>query len=166
MNLEPYREALLQDARARAGAMREDATRDAAARAAEARERADRMVAEARVDGEASAERATAVEHVRARRRARGAVLEARRDVLERLRRAALEAAMAARSEPAYEALLERLSTLARDQLGPDARLVVDPPDAGGVIAEADGRRVDYTLGALVDRILDEVVPLTLGSAG
>jgi hypothetical protein len=42
----------------------------------------------------------------------------------------------------------------------------VDPPDAGGVIAEADGRRVDYTLGALVDRILDEVVPLTLGSAG
>jgi vacuolar-type H+-ATPase subunit E/Vma4 len=124
------------------------------------------MIAEARADGEASAERATAVEHVRARRRARGAVLQARRDVLIRLRRAALEAAMAARSDPAYAALLERLSALAREQLGADARLVVDPPDAGGVVAEADGRRVDYSIGALVDRILDDVVPATLGPAG
>ncbi|MCI4354229.1 MAG: hypothetical protein L3K06_02550 [Thermoplasmata archaeon] len=165
MKLDPYREALLQEIRERADAMRGEATRDAIDRATQARERADRMIREARADGEAAAERETALGHVRARRRARRVVLEARRAALVRLRRAALDAAMAARSEPAYGVLLERLAALARDQLGAGARLTVDPPDAGGVVAEVDGRRVDYTIAALVERILAQASSAIMGPA-
>ncbi len=163
MKLDPYRDALLQEARARVDAMRAEATQEANDRTEEARRRADRMIREARADGEAAAERETARAHVRARRRARRIVLEARRDVVTRLREAAVEAAMAARSGPAYEGMLERLTVLARGQLGAGARLTVDPPDAGGVLAELDGRRVDYTIVALVDRALAEVAPATMG---
>lgn len=164
MKLDPYRDALLQEARERADAARAEATQEAADRAEEARTRADRMVREARAEGEAAAERETAREHVRARRRARRIVLEARRDVLTRLRHASLDAVLAARSDPAYGKLLERVTVLARDQLGADARLTVDPPDAGGVVAEVNGRRVDYTIAALVDRALAEVATATTGS--
>ncbi len=166
MNLDLYREALLQEVRTRADAMRAEATQDASDRVTEARERAHRMIHEARMDGEAAAERETAREHVRARRRARRVVLEARRAALVRLRRAALDAAMAARSDPGYAMLLERLTELARDQLGAEARLTVDPPDDGGVVAEADDRRVDYTIAAIVDRMLAGVAQTTMGSTG
>jgi vacuolar-type H+-ATPase subunit E/Vma4 len=162
LKLDPYREALLHDARARAEAMRAEATREAIDCATEARERADRMIREARADGEAAAERETAMEHVRARRRARRVVLEARSAAFARFRRAALEAAMAARSEPAYGVLLERLTALARDQLGDGAQLIVDPPGVGGVVAEVQGRRVDYTVAALVDRMLAQIAPATM----
>jgi vacuolar-type H+-ATPase subunit E/Vma4 len=163
MKLDPYREVLLQEARDRANALRAEATREANDRSVEARQRAEVMISEARADGEAAAEREIEREHVRARRRARRIVLEARREVLDRLREAALDAVMAARSEPGYQVLLERLGARARDQLGADARLTVDPPDTGGVVAEADGRRVDYTIPALVDRELADAGPSTSG---
>jgi vacuolar-type H+-ATPase subunit E/Vma4 len=166
VKLDPYREALLQEVRARADAKRTEATQDANDRMAEAREHAERMIREARMDGEAAAERETAREHVRARRRARRVVLEARRGALVRLRRAALDAAMAARSDPGYATFVARLTELARDQLGEGARLTVDPPGAGGVVAEADDRRVDYTIEAIVDRMLAGVAQETMGPTG
>ena len=166
MSLDPYRDALLQEARAGADAALAEATQEAAARTQEARERAERIVREATAEGEAAAERETAREHIRARRRARRIVLEAKRDVLGRLRRASLDATMATRSEPAYEAMLARLEALARDQLGPQARLTIDPPDLGGIVAEVDGRRVDYTIAALVDRALAEVAPVAMELTG
>ena len=70
-------------------------------------------------------------------------------------RRAALEGArgvLGLRQADGYPALLERLARAARDQLGPDADVEVDPPGLGGVIGRAGRTSVDYTLPALVDR--------------
>ena len=45
---------------------------------------------------------------------------------------------------------------MARDQLGPGARIERDPPELGGVVATAGTRRVDYTLTALAERALND----------
>ena len=54
-----------------------------------------------------------------------------------------------------YEELVERLAVRAREALGPEAELELDPPD-GGVIGRVDNRLVDHTLPALVERCLAE----------
>ena len=78
-------------------------------------------------------------------------VLEARRAVYEDFRRAAVEAVLALRSEDGYAALLARLSDDARDALGEDAELEVDPDGVGGVRARAGRRSVDLTLPTLAE---------------
>ena len=55
------------------------------------------------------------------------------------------------RGAAGYPALLERLTRAARDQLGADAEVEVDP-GIGGVIGRTGRTSVDYTLPALADR--------------
>ncbi len=64
---------------------------------------------------------------------------------------------LALRSAPGYDELLDRLAAAARRDLGDDASVERDPPDAGGVRAQAGTRSVDYTLPALAARWIDEL---------
>ena len=153
MNLGPLRDALLADARARAAAQLAEASRRAAAQRDAAEAEGTVLVERARAEGSAAAELETAAEDARGHRRARTLVLAARNDVYEELRRRAHAAADGLREGPGYPALLERLATQARSQLGPDAKLELDPP-GGGVVASSGARRVDYTLAALVERCI------------
>ena len=65
------------------------------------------------------------------------------------------------RHDPRYGALLDRLESLARQQLGAGAAVERDPVVAGravvGVIATLGSRRVSYTLPALARRALREL---------
>jgi hypothetical protein len=148
--LAPVRDALLARARADAAAALADADTDAAAVLAEAREQAAALLREAREQGEREAAALRTREHARAGREARTVVLGAQRAALEELRRRGRAAARALGEDPA---LLDRLRARLLADLGPDA-VVRDHPD-GGLVAEAPGRRVDASLGALADRALD-----------
>jgi vacuolar-type H+-ATPase subunit E/Vma4 len=152
IDLEAYRTARLGDAAAAADRLLAEADAAVAAELEHARRTAETILAEARADGTADAQRELELARARGRRRARAIVLAARQEAYQGLRERGHAAAQALRTGPRYTALLDRLEQLARGQLGPDARVERDPPDLGGVIAEADGRRVDYSLAALVDR--------------
>ena len=86
-------------------------------------------------------------------------MLSARGALYEELGRRARAAVLDLRGEPGYEDLLARLAARARRELGDDAVLEVDPPDAGGVRARAGSRRVDYTLPALAAGCLESLGP-------
>ncbi len=153
MNLEAYRLGRLADVAAHAARLDTESRTEADARRAAAQRSAAAVVERARADGAAEADREMTRDGARERRRARRIVLDARRRAYERLRvdvHAAIESTDR-RSE--YEALLDRLEGLAHEQLGDRARVERDPA-GGGLIAEIDGRRVDYTLDALVERCL------------
>jgi hypothetical protein len=154
VNLGPLRDALLEDARAKAAAE----LAEAAGRATRQREAAESegaaVVERARAEGAAAADAENAAQQALARRQARALVLAARNDVYEELRRRARTAAHDLRGTPDYRALQERLAATARSQLGADARLELDPP-GGGVVATSGTRRVDYSLDALVERCIE-----------
>ena len=84
-------------------------------------------------------------------------MLEARRDLWDELHRAAADRAGALVGTPAYDRLVERLRAAAVEQLGGSAH-VEDAP-AGGLVAASNGRRVDYSLPALVERALAQLAP-------
>jgi hypothetical protein len=86
-------------------------------------------------------------------------VLAARGAAYQELRQRAGTAVLELRHEAGYADLLARLSAAARRDLGDDADLEVDPPDAGGVRARARTRLVDYTLPALAARCMDALGP-------
>jgi hypothetical protein len=157
VNLEPLREAVLEQARTDSARIRAEAS----ARAAETVGLAEREgvagVEQARAEGTAAGRSRGGRELAAARREARRLVLEAKRDLHDELRARARAAALAVREEAGYPALLEALSAAARRQLGEHAVLEIDPPDAGGVRAAAGGRSVDYTLVALTDRCLEKL---------
>jgi len=153
---EPLREALLDQTRAETDERLAAADRRAEALLLDAEERGAALAERARAEGAAAARLAGAHDEARARRRARSLVLAARRELYEELRRRALEAAHALRDDSAYPALLDGLAAVARAQLGEDAELEIDPPD-GGLRASCGARHVDYTLGALVERSLDQL---------
>jgi len=155
MSLDPVREALLAQAEAEAERVMGRAEERAAAQVAQAEEQKAAFVRRARAEGEAAAELEAASELTHARRKARTLVFEAQRAVYDDVQREARAAAERLRSEPRYEELLERLAALAREELGSEAELELDPPD-GGVIGRVDNRRVDHTLPALVERCLTE----------
>lgn len=153
-SLEPVRQALLADAEGQAASVRNRAEQEAAAIRAEAdaavaeavRRAEDHARATLRIRADQSLEQARAEAHA--------AVLRARGEARRRLAGATREAAIALRGDPRYPELLDRLERLAIDQLGPSAVVQRDPEPSGGVIAEASGRRVDYTLDALAQRAL------------
>ena len=153
MSLESYRLARLDEARAAAERLAADARSAAAEEIAEASAAAAAVIAEARADGAGRADREMAVAGVRDRRRSRQIVLAARRRAYEVLREEALASASRLRLDPGYPALLDQLERLSRAQLGDGARIARDPAD-GGVVAEVDGCRVDYSLPALAERCL------------
>lgn len=155
--VEPLRGALLDQARAEAERALAHADEQAAAKLADADERGAALVRRARAEGAAAAAIAGAHDHALARRRSRALVLAVERDLYEELRRRARAAVRSLRHDPGYEALLERLSAVARAQLGEGAVLELDPPDAGGVQASSGARRVDYTLDALAERCLGQL---------
>ncbi len=86
-------------------------------------------------------------------------VLATQRVAYEELRRRARTAVLALRDDPGYPELLERLAAACRRDLGEQAQLEIDPPEAGGVRARAGTRRVDYTLIALAERCVEELGP-------
>jgi hypothetical protein len=155
MTLDAASEALLADASAVAERALAEADDEAERQLAQARAEGDSLLARARKQGEAEGRLESGREEARERTLARMEVLAARREAYEELRRRARAAVLALRSEPAYEELLERLTKAARRDLGEQAELEVDPPQAGGVRASAEGRRVDYTLVALADRCVE-----------
>lgn len=154
MNLHAVQDALLADATAEADAIRDAARRDADGVVEAARRDAERMVAVARADGEAEARRVSAIGLARARREAREQVLSARRAAVERLLAAAARAAVALRGDAGYPELLDGLGRAARGQLGDDAVVRVDTR-AGGLVATAGSRSVDYRLDVLADRCVE-----------
>ncbi len=140
----------------------EDAERTVAAAEEEQRARlaatqrhAAEIVATARAAGEADARVEGARTIAAARRRARTVTLAARLELYEELRRQALAAAAQLRTKPSYIPLLQRLERAARADLGADAVVELDVGEAGGVIARAGSRIVDYSLTALVARCVD-----------
>lgn len=155
VSLDPVREALLAQAEVEAERLLSQAESRAAGQVAQAEEQKAALVRRARAEGEAAAELEAASELTHARRHARTLVLEAKRAVYDDVRREAQAAVQHLRLEPRYEKLLERLAARAREDLGPEVELEVDPPD-GGVIGRVDNRSVDYTLPALVERCFTE----------
>ena len=151
---DPLRSVLLEESTAEADRVLARADELAEAKLAEAEEQGRALVEQARREGLAAAAIVGAHEEAGARRRARAVVLGARRELYEELGRRARVEAHGLRRDPGYAALLDRLSAAARAQLGPEAVLEVDPPEAGGVRAASGARHVDYTLDALVDRAL------------
>ena len=155
MNVEALRDSFL-------AAVTDDAERgvvqcrqECDARIEEAQVEADEFVARARSAGESDSESEVGQILVSARRQAHARVLAAQRDVYDEFRREALEAAFALRNTQGYDALLRHLAESVRRELGEDAHLEVDPPEAGGVIGWAGSRRVDYSLARLVDGCIE-----------
>jgi vacuolar-type H+-ATPase subunit E/Vma4 len=124
------------------------------ARLAAAHRRVSEIVGSARAAGEAEAELEAARARAGARRRARSVTLAARLELYRELRREALEAAGHLRAQPSYASFIERLERVARSELGANAVIERDAGGAGGVVARAGSRVVDYSLPALVDRCL------------
>jgi vacuolar-type H+-ATPase subunit E/Vma4 len=153
--LDPVREALLAQAERDADRLVQQAADRAAAQVAEAKDETEAQIRRARAEGAAAAELEAAAELARAGRRARAHVLEAQRAVYDEVRRKAHEATRELRSTPGYADLVERLATRARAELGPEAKIERDPP-AGGALARAGNRRLDYTLPVLVESALAE----------
>ena len=98
---------------------------------------------------------AQAAERARTRRPHQSDVLAAQRDAYEQLRRRATDAVHRLRDEPGYPALRERLAARAAEILGTDA--VVTEDSAGGIVAEAAGRRLDLSLTAFAARAFERI---------
>jgi vacuolar-type H+-ATPase subunit E/Vma4 len=148
--LAPLRSALLAGARAEAARIRDAASTEAQRILDQAHREAAELLATARAQGEADAATVLAAEAADAQRVARQAVLSAQRDVYERLRGEALEAVRRLLADPATRAAL---AARIRDRLGEDATVRADPD--GGLRGESgDGRSIDASATALVDRAL------------
>jgi vacuolar-type H+-ATPase subunit E/Vma4 len=157
IDLHVFRAARLEEAAVEARRVLAEADAVVAAELESARRTAEAIIREARAEGVSDAERELELGRARGQRRARGIVLAARRDAYEHLREGALAAAFERRGTPGYAALVDRLERRVAAQLGDAARIERDPPDLGGLRAEAGGRRVDCSLGALVDRALRDL---------
>lgn len=153
--LAPVREALLAAARSDAAAILDRAEAAAAATVAAGAEAAARIREEARAQGVASGTAAAAASRVQARRAARAEVLKARREAYERLRTAARQDLARLRADPEYPLLRRRMATALTRILGGDARLREGVE--GGLIGEVPGRRIDWSLATLADRVVQQV---------
>ena len=151
MTLDRFRAATLAEAQEAS-----DAAVAAAREAAEQRRRAceaeaARLVEAASADGHEAASRELAGAERLARRHARELVLRARRALYDRARDAAIAELRGRRGSDDYRELLNALERRAAAQLGAEVRCAEAPEDAGGIVGEAEGRRVVYSLAALVD---------------
>ncbi|WP_326646298.1 hypothetical protein OG884_16840 [Streptosporangium sp. NBC_01755] len=151
--LAPLEAELLRRAGEQAARTTARARDEAASVMAAARREAEAVLAEAGAQG--LAEHAAYAATVRADvgRRRRRVVLAAQCEMLEEFRRRAREEAKDLRHAPCYPALLRHLSETVRRRGGDD--LVIDEHPDGGVVAHGPGRRLDATLPALADRMID-----------
>lgn len=157
MNLDALRTALRVEAETEAAERLAEVDEACKRRLAEAHARARELSEQGRLEGARLAARNAARRRAAANRRAREVRLAAQQGLIDELRLRACEAALELRADSRYGELLERLSHAARSQLGADAEIEVDLPDVGGVRARAGGTSVDYTLPALVDRVIAEL---------
>ena len=126
-----------------------------------ARAEADAMLADARAKGAADGAAALAGERSRAEREARSVLLAAQRTAHDQARRAARDAVAELRHDPVYPTLIDVLGGRARRELGPMA-VVIELP-GGGLIAEVDGRRIEYALTDLADDVMDRLADEVVG---
>jgi len=157
MNLDALRTALRVEAETEAAERLAEVDEACKRRLAEAQGTARELTELGRLEGTRVAARATARRRAAAHRRAREVRLAAQHGLIDELRTRANEAALGLREDARYRGLLERVSQAARSQLGADAEIEIDPPDLGGVRARAGSASVDYTLPALVDRVIFEL---------
>lgn len=163
-SLRPVRDALLADAAREADRLVTGARRLADQHIADVEQGVDAEVADverrARMSAAARADHAA----VRARTQSHRSLLRSRTDTNRELGAAVGVAVRAMRDDARYPELLRHFEARARDQLGSAAEVTINPDPAGGVVATAGSRRVDYTLNALADRALgslsDEVAAL------
>jgi vacuolar-type H+-ATPase subunit E/Vma4 len=154
--LDPLRDALLAHARRDAEAARATARDQAEQVLAAARAEAQARRATARDQGERDAEAVRVQQQARARRASRAVLLAAQHEALEQVRAQARACVRAWWDDPQLRPVVrERLVARARAELGPDA-VVRDHRD-GGVVAQADHRRVTYVLGDLADAALERL---------
>jgi vacuolar-type H+-ATPase subunit E/Vma4 len=155
--LEPVRDALLEDAKALAHQMIVEATREATLAVDEAEQEADTEIRRAERRGKTSARVRADQTLAQARGDAHGDVLEHKEDIRRRFHRAVRVAALGLEDDVRYPNLIDMLEVLARNQLGPTARIERDPDGLGGLVAVDGSRRVDYTLPALAERALESL---------
>ena len=153
----PVREALLACARADAERLLAEVDAEGDAIIARAQAEADAIRAEARAQGEADAAAVLVAERARGRRQARAVVLAAQRESYAGLRTRVVEQVATLRGDPWYAAWCDGMREEVRSALGPDA--VVSEHPEGGVLGEASGRRVAFTLVVLAERALDALGP-------
>ena len=151
--LEPVRRALLEAARDEAGRVLAAARADAARALERAAEEQRAIRREARGRGEAEGRRAAAATARHTRRQGQAAVLRVRREAYAQLRRQVLARLGEVRGDPTYPEILRQLTGQARTLLGPGARVAESP--AGGIVAEAEGRRLELTLPVLADQAVE-----------
>ena len=154
MNLEPLRMALLADADGQEKHHLAEVDQTCEVRLARVRRRASALTARSRAEGERAAAQEARRRLGAASRRERELRLAAQGSLLDELRARTLDAALAARDDPRYHDLLDRLARTARAQLGDEAELEIDPSGLGGVRAHIGELSVDYTLPALVERAI------------
>ncbi len=154
MNLEPLRHALRAEVDAEVRERLAEVDAECARTLADAETTARELVRQGRLEGEGAAAKEAVRRRATATRRAREIRLRAQRRQVDELQRRSREAIPGLQGAGGYPALLERLARAAREQLGPDAEVEVDPPGLGGVIGRAGRTSVDYTLAALADRTI------------
>ena len=155
--LGPVRAALLDRARADAATEVARAEEEARVILQEAERRADAVREEARTRGEADSQAVLVATRARARREARSVVLGAQSEVAGALCARVHAGLPGLRDDPAFADVERRLESQARELLGPEARLTPDP--SGGFVAEAGGRRMELTLAAVADRLIERLGP-------
>jgi vacuolar-type H+-ATPase subunit E/Vma4 len=154
MRLDPLRDALLAETEADARRHLAEVEAECVRTVAEAEREAHELAAQGRREGEQAAARAAVRRHATAARRAREIRLRAQQEQVEELTRRSREAVLRLREDSRYPELLERLARAAREQLGPDTELELDPPKRGGVVGRKGAASVDYTLPVLVERAI------------
>lgn len=148
--LEPLRRALLDAAHVEADRIRRAAEEAGRDDVAAAEDEVAAMLARARAQGVADGAAMRRADESRARSAARTDHLAAQRETYEELRRRARQAVRALLREPGNR---ELLAEALRRRLGGVAD--VEDTDDGGLSARApDGRSMDASVGALVDRAL------------
>ncbi|MGB7982054.1 MAG: hypothetical protein WCF36_14835 [Candidatus Nanopelagicales bacterium] len=153
-SLAPLAAALRDRARAAAAELLSQADADAQAVLAAAQQEADDLLAEARTKGAADRAAVLAAQRAGAQRRAHGVLLAAQLTAHHDLRGAAREAVRALRDDPDYPIMLEALRARARDDIGAGA--AITELEDGGIVAESGPRRVEYSLQALADDLVDQ----------
>jgi vacuolar-type H+-ATPase subunit E/Vma4 len=153
--LAPLHAELLRRADAEADRILADANAEARDVLDRAESEAQRIIDSARAAGAAEALMAQAAERARTRRAHQSDVLAAQRTAYEQLRRRATDAVHRLRNEPDYPGLRELLAARAAEILGTDAAVTQD--SAGGIVAEAAGRRLDLSLTAFAVRAFQRI---------
>ncbi len=154
MHLGPVGDALLNDAKAEAAQLLEQADRDADSVRTSARGDMDQQLNRARNRADASAQARHQQLIAQARHQAGAIIMEAQEAARAQLVTQLRHEAMHIRNDPRYPRLLDGLEAAVRRQLGPDSTITRDPKDLGGVIGRSGGQSVDYTLPELAERAL------------